>query len=373
MKILVALLVALGGIASPARAQLPVALRGCWELHTTPLGDADEAPSVFRLDSVLGVDVGDCGRPLVRTVTGPPRKAWVFAYWRRLSADSIAVVWSDGVSGMMLRLAVSGDTLSGFASTFSDAPGDRPKRADATATRVTCPPPDSSAFIRAVEATSAGLREVRLEMPSFSMEVGDSIFARGEGVSGDGQAMRPRVVWTSSDSSVITVDSSGLVRGRAAGSATLTVITRDARATRRIIVTPRTFRAMTVSAYRACGLSVPGTLYCWGAESAERPATRVPRPIRTPRNLVSLTAGFSHFCALDDLGRAFCWGDNDYGELGTGTFAKSATPAQVGGGITFAEMSAGSHFTCAVTRGGIAYCWGLNDAGELGAGGEPAG
>ncbi len=297
----------------------------------------------------------------------------MFAYWRQLAADSIAVVWTDGVRGVMLRLEVRGDTLRGVSSSFNDLPGDRPRPADVIATRVPCPAPDSSALLRAIDSTSAGLRELRLEMATFSMEVGDTIFARGEGVSGDGQAMRPNVVWASSDTTVISVDAMGLVRARASGSATLMVITRDARAIRRLIVTPRTFRAMAVGAYRACGLAAAGPLFCWGAESAERPVTRLPARLRAPRGLTSLTAGFSHFCGLDDLGRAYCWGDNEYGELGTGNFLKSETPAQVAGGLTFMELSAGSHFTCGVTRDGAAYCWGLNDAGELGAGGEPAG
>jgi hypothetical protein len=65
------------------------------------------------------------------------------ANWRYISADSIAVVWSTGFTGVFLRLRVVGDTLRGEATTFHDAhiEGEPPDpRAPVVAVRDTCAP-----------------------------------------------------------------------------------------------------------------------------------------------------------------------------------------------------------------------------------------
>ena len=72
----------------------------------------------------------------------------------------------------------------------------------------------------------------------------------------------------------------------------------------------------------------------------------------------SVSAGAAFACGVTTQGAAYCWGDNELGQLGNGTTARSATPVAVAGGLTFASVSAGVYNTCGVTTSGAAYCWG---------------
>ena len=81
----------------------------------------------------------------------------------------------------------------------------------------------------------------------------------------------------------------------------------------------------------------------------------------------AMSAGSFHTCAVVN-GAAQCWGDNKLGELGTGTYLISSTPAPVyglGHGVT--GISTGSMHTCVLFNGGV-RCWGRNIDGELGNG-----
>jgi alpha-tubulin suppressor-like RCC1 family protein len=85
--------------------------------------------------------------------------------------------------------------------------------------------------------------------------------------------------------------------------------------------------------------------------------------------VTKVTAGKFHTCALfGDTGYAKCWGRNDdFGELGTGTGASSATPVYaMGAGLK--DLFAGAHDTCATLAAGGAVCAGKGGLGELGDG-----
>jgi alpha-tubulin suppressor-like RCC1 family protein len=85
--------------------------------------------------------------------------------------------------------------------------------------------------------------------------------------------------------------------------------------------------------------------------------------------VTKVTAGKFHTCALfGDTGYAKCWGRNDdFGELGTGTGASSATPVYaMSAGLK--DLFAGAHDTCATLAAGGAECAGKGGLGELGDG-----
>ena len=178
--------------------------------------------------------------------------------------------------------------------------------------------------------------------------------------------MRPRVAWQSSDTTVVTVDETGMVRARSAGVATLTVAAGDARATRRVEVVPRVFAALAVASLGACGLGADGRAYCWGTEPVSGARTIVPAPLASPARFTAIVAGLNHFCALDGGGRAYCWGDNSAGELGNGTTTSSRVPVAVSGELRFASLTASGLLTCGIVVGGAAWCWGSNSFGRLG-------
>lgn len=77
----------------------------------------------------------------------------------------------------------------------------------------------------------------------------------------------------------------------------------------------------------------------------------------------------SHTCLLAS-GRVYCVGNNARGQLGDGTNVNRTSLVQVVGGITFAQLSSNGYGdrACALASSGSAYCWGFNAGGGLGDG-----
>ena len=112
--------------------------------------------------------------------------------------------------------------------------------------------------------------------------------------------------------------------------------------------------------------------YCWGLNEDGVLGNgevgghfAVPSPVTGGLAFRSVSTGEAHSCGLTADRRAFCWGQGARGELGAGAIAAATPePREVGGGITFTQISAGSRFTCGVSVERIAYCWGANDRGQ---------
>jgi alpha-tubulin suppressor-like RCC1 family protein len=124
-------------------------------------------------------------------------------------------------------------------------------------------------------------------------------------------------------------------------------------------------------------------LWCWGA--GDRGQLGVggsrgsARPVRvtatgglaTAAGLLAVHAGRVHTCALTlEYGVAglvvYCWGGNDEGQLGDGSFADRARPAQAAAGAV--QVVTGAEHTCVLAVELTVSCWGRNDAGQLGRG-----
>ena len=134
------------------------------------------------------------------------------------------------------------------------------------------------------------------------------------------------VTWSSGNTAVATVSTTGLVTGVDGGFATITATSEEQKGTAAINVAVITFE--------------------------------------------SLSAGLPHTCGVTTDGAAYCWGGNDSGELGNGSadMLHHTTPEAVSGGLTFASVSTGAFHNCGLTIGGEAYCWGNNFSGQLGDG-----
>lgn len=159
-----------------------------------------------------------------------------------------------------------------------------------------------------------------------------------------------------------------------------------------VVVGSLNFASVSAGAGHTCGVTASGVAYCWGrnlegqlgigVQGANQPT---PLAVTGGLSFSSVAAGAAHSCGVAATGVAYCWGSNDYGELGNGTFNRSAAPVAVGGGLQFRSVSAGgiefsdyyyygyygSYFvdhTCGITTAGVAYCWGSNDYGQLGYG-----
>ncbi len=154
------------------------------------------------------------------------------------------------------------------------------------------------------------------------------------------------------------------------------------------------FRTLATGTIHVCGLTAPGTAYCWGNNSygqlgvgvggapdvcVSGPCSRVPLAVAGGHTFTALRAGLLDSCGLEAGGDWYCWGLNNYGQLGNGitgpescpnnqgTALCSGTPTRVSVG-TFTAVFPGRRHSCGLTAAGSAYCWGWDDYGQLGDG-----
>lgn len=77
-----------------------------------------------------------------------------------------------------------------------------------------------------------------------------------------------------------------------------------------------------------------GTVWSWGSSLAKGRLQPVPEdgylatPISGLTGVSWLAVGYDHACALESDGTVWCWGQNDFGQLGLGTFTPAPVPEQ---------------------------------------------
>jgi alpha-tubulin suppressor-like RCC1 family protein len=134
--------------------------------------------------------------------------------------------------------------------------------------------------------------------------------------------------------------------------------------------------AVESGADHTCAVGADGKVWCWGGNgkgqlgdgmAADR---SVPAAVESlEARAVMLAAGDSFTCALTETGGVKCWGWNIRGQLGDGTFADRALPADVNGlsgGVI--AIAAGAEHACALLAAGSIQCWGNGSEGQLGTG-----
>lgn len=137
------------------------------------------------------------------------------------------------------------------------------------------------------------------------------------------------------------------------------------------------------SYYHSCGLA-GGKAYCWGMNShgqlgdGSKTDRTTPVAVDTSgvlngKTLVEISTGRVNTVALDSEGNAYTWGDNEFGQLGDGTFESSLVPVEVdtsgvlaGKHLEYITVGYGDVFV--LDSDGIAYSWGRNNHGQLGDG-----
>jgi alpha-tubulin suppressor-like RCC1 family protein len=122
----------------------------------------------------------------------------------------------------------------------------------------------------------------------------------------------------------------------------------------------------------ACGVTLPGDVYCWGSNNygvlGTGPGSLTPLLVASGMGFSMVEAGADHVCGLTTAGTAYCWGANNSGGLGDGTTTDRTAPTAVLTSLTFRDIGAGDGHTCALEASGNIYCWGANLDGQLGDG-----
>ena len=184
--------------------------------------------------------------------------------------------------------------------------------------------------------------------------------------------------WISTDASVATVSSSGLLLGKRDGRADIVVISDGLKDTAHVEVATLRPTAIAPSSFgpHTCALS-EARAFCWGSDSTgqlgngpEMLPSSTPIGAALGHAFLSIGTGGYHTCALESDGTAWCWGRGSQGQRGDGGTNPSGGVARVAGVVRFRSLSvAGSH-SCGVAADSTAWCWGRGIYGELGNGAQ---
>ena len=133
---------------------------------------------------------------------------------------------------------------------------------------------------------------------------------------------------------------------------------------------------MTIGKLHTCAVKTNGQVRCWGRNSRGQLGIGEPGTshVTTPTRITGLggdvlrlstgAAGANHTCAIKVDGSLVCWGDNQYGQLGIGSYDDQFAPVAVASdesgaaftGIT--DLCASKTLTCARKDDGTGWCWG---------------
>jgi len=134
------------------------------------------------------------------------------------------------------------------------------------------------------------------------------------------------------------------------------------------------FSSVSVGGHHTCAIKTDGSLWCWGHNGYGQvgDGTNINKYSPTPvpgmsSGVSSISLGWYHSCAIKTDGSLWCWGNNEYGQLGDGSYENKNSPVQImPSGVS--SVSAGGHHTCAVKTDGSLWCWGDNSYGQIGNG-----
>ncbi|WP_323022491.1 Ig-like domain repeat protein [Pararhodobacter sp.] len=141
-------------------------------------------------------------------------------------------------------------------------------------------------------------------------------------------------------------------------------------------------RQISAGGSHTCALNNSYNVFCWGSNSAgqvgdgsftDRP--QAVRVLRLPvQSIAQVSTGGLHSCALTVDGTGFCWGSNTAGQLGDGTTRSRWRPVMFAGPETaMDQLTAGGLHSCGIINStGNALCWGANGSGQLGNGSTEA-
>jgi hypothetical protein len=190
----------------------------------------------------------------------------------------------------------------------------------------------------------------------------------------------PEFTWSSSDTSVIAIDATGLAVPIGLGRAVIAAefdgyrdeVTVD-------VVVPRvdggvSFASLARGSSAHCALTAAGRVYCLEVDE-DGVQSLVPLPGSADVALTEFHVAPTHRCGITADGALKCWGSNTAGEFLTSALSPPASndaPFAGGGARRFSSISVGSSntaqgATCGIDRADQrVYCGGRNQIGVLG-------
>lgn len=149
-------------------------------------------------------------------------------------------------------------------------------------------------------------------------------------------------------------------------------------ATPAVAVGGQVFAALVAGGRFTCALDAAGAASCWG-DNAQGQLGRgtitgaevAVAPVAGAEPFVRLVAGLQFACGQTVTGTAWCWGANDFGQLGMGVVGPDPdyalpTPQAVLEGANWPVLAGGFFHTCGIAFDGSARCWGNNASKQVG-------
>jgi gliding motility-associated-like protein len=126
--------------------------------------------------------------------------------------------------------------------------------------------------------------------------------------------------------------------------------------------------------FETYAIKMDGTLWAWGLNNFSQlglgPGAKgymdMPTQVGVASDWVNISANRQVVATKKD-GSLWAWGDNDYGQIGDGTFGgEKYTPIQIGTDVGWDKLTTGLYHTLAIKKDGTLWAWGDNYYSVLG-------
>lgn len=210
------------------------------------------------------------------------------------------------------------------------------------------------------------------------------------GFKAEGTDVKGTLAYTSSDTSILTVNGDGVVTGTGYGKAYVNISNNQNNLHTRVYVDVINTNDITipmtgVGVDFSVVLRADGTVWAWGVNTYGQLGTGITNPAVSPvqvvageqgegylKDIVKISVGDTHVLALDINGNVYAWGENTGGKLGQGDTVARSVPTKVKGvnGVDYLEnivdIAAGENNSFALGKDGTVYAAGANTSGSLG-------